>query len=134
MHETLKELKPRRIGHGVRSIEDPDLVNYLAKNKIHLEVCPSTNIQIDVFQTYQQHPVDLLAKNGVSVGINTDTRTITGIDLSKEYYKLYRAFGWDKEQFYKMNLETLKASFASDSAKKAFEKQLEKRFSVIEPF
>lgn len=74
--ETLQYFAPSRIGHGVRSIEDKKLVQHLAKNKIHLEVCPTCNVQIDIYNTYKNHPVDELYKAGVSLNINTDTRTI----------------------------------------------------------
>lgn len=132
--ETLSELKPTRIGHGVRSIEDKDLVKKLKDNRIHLEVCPSTNVQINVFPSYLTHPVDLLRKAGVSLGINTDTRTITGVDLSNEYFKLNRAFGWSKGQYFTANEQALQASFCTTEQKKALFQQLEQGFKLIEPF
>ena len=70
--ETLEKLQPTRIGHGVRSIDDPVLLAELKERGIHLEVCPSCNVQINLFETYADHPVDRLFRAGVSVGINTD--------------------------------------------------------------
>jgi adenosine deaminase len=82
--EILDHLKPSRIGHGVRSIEDSSLIKYLIENNVHLEVCPSCNIQIDIYKKYEDHPIDQLFKSGVSVGINTDARTLVNINLTQE--------------------------------------------------
>lgn len=109
--ETLEHVKPTRIGHGVRSIEDPKLVEALQKKNIHLEVCPSCNVQIDVFDTYADHPIDHLYNVGVSVGINTDGRTISNISLTDEYERLQEVFGWGIEHFLTCNRNALEASF-----------------------
>jgi len=129
--ETLKHLNPSRIGHGVRSIEDPGLVEELKKKNIHLEVCPSCNVQIDVFDSYKDHPIDRLYNAGVSVGINTDTRTITNISLSGEYQRLQQVFGWGAEHFLTCNCSALAASFLSTSQKKEMVKKLMKVYRQI---
>lgn len=109
--ETLEYFGPSRIGHGVRSIEDPALVAHLRKNNIHLEICPSCNVQIGLYDTYQDHPVDRLYKEGVSLSINTDAPTIVDITLTKEYEKLQQVFGWTKADFYTCNVNALEAAF-----------------------
>ena len=129
--ETIAELKPQRIGHGVKSIQDAVLVNKLRSENIHLEVCPSTNIQIDVFPTYLTHPIDSLRNSGVSISVNTDTRTITGIDLAKEYAKLHNAFGWGKEQFYEVNKNALLASFTNSETKKTLIQKLDEGYELV---
>lgn len=73
--ETLEHFQPSRIGHGVRSIEDPQLIEHLAARRIHLEVCPSSNVQTNAVTTYEAPPIARLAAAGVSTGINTDART-----------------------------------------------------------
>lgn len=90
--ETLRYFTPQRIGHGVRSIEDKELIELLIKKKIHLEVCPTCNIQTDIFSEYCDHPIDILYNSGVSVGINTDTRSLVNISLTDEYMKLVNVF------------------------------------------
>jgi adenosine deaminase len=122
--ETLEHFKPSRIGHGVRSIEDPNLVEELKKKNIHLEVCPSCNVQIDVFDTYAVHPIDRLYNAGVSVGINTDGRTISNISLTDEYQRLQQTFGWGIEHFLRCNRNALEASFLPKEKKQQLEKKL----------
>jgi adenosine deaminase len=132
--ETLSELKPQRIGHGVNSVQDETLLKKLQKEGIHLEVCPSTNIQVNVFPTYLSHPVDFLRKSGISISINTDTRTITGIDLTREYYKLNRAFGWTKEHYYFVNQQAIIHSFTDYETKKTLISQLDEGYKRLSGF
>ncbi|NNV55989.1 adenosine deaminase [Limnovirga soli] len=109
--ETLQYFGPTRIGHGVRSIEDPALVKHLHDNQIHLEICPSCNVQTNMYDTYAQHPIDQLYKAGVSLNINTDAPTIVNTTLNKEYQQLQQVFGWGIKEFYQCNLYAVKAAF-----------------------
>jgi len=113
--ETLRAFTPTRIGHGVRSIEDPALVEHLRRQTIHLEVCPTSNVQTRTAPTYPEHAIDRLYRAGVSLGINTDTRTITNIDLEREYASLRRHFAWSEAEFLACNRAALQAAFIDDS-------------------
>lgn len=115
--ETLDLLGPQRIGHGVRSIEDQSVVERLARTGVHLETCPSSNIQIGVFPAYSAHPTPSLRRAGVSVGLNTDTRTFCPVTLSQEYQKMADAFGWSRAEFKELNLNAVHASFAAADLK-----------------
>ena len=103
VRETLAALRPSRIGHGVRSIESAALVQDLAARRTHLEVCPSSNVQTNVCATYADHPVDRLCRAGLSIGIGTDTRTVTDVTLTEEYRRLAAAFGWTNVDFLQRN-------------------------------
>ncbi|CAN5459188.1 adenosine deaminase [soil metagenome] len=116
--ETLQYFGPSRIGHGVRSIEDSKLVQHLRKNKIHLEICPSCNVLINVYDNYKDHPIDDLYKAGVSLSVNTDTRTITNVTLNKEYQRLQDVFGWTVADFYNCNVYALQAAFIEEEIKR----------------
>ena len=115
--QTLEQLKPSRIGHGVRSMEDASLIEHLKTNDIHLEVCPTSNCHTKVCQSYVEHPVDQLYKQDVSMSINTDGRTISDISLSNEFEKLHTHFGWEKTQWYQVSTEAIRHSFASSEIK-----------------
>ena len=86
--ETLDRLRPSRIGHGVRSVEDPAVVARLVREGVHLEVCPSSNVQTDVVDTYRDHPIEALRSAGVPLSVSTDARTITDVTLTTEYGRL----------------------------------------------
>jgi adenosine deaminase len=112
--ETLRAFQPARIGHGVRSAEDPSLVEHLRTSGVHLEVCPTSNVQTRCSATYADHPIDALYRSGVSLGISTDTRTITNITLEKEYARLREHFAWTDADFLACNREALRAAFLSE--------------------
>jgi len=115
--ETLEHFAPSRLGHGVRSIEDSHLVEYLQEQQIHLEVCPTCNVQINIYETYADHPIDKLYRAGVSVGVNTDIRGLGNISLREEYEKLHQTFGWEPEDFLHCNRNALRAAFVPDDVR-----------------
>lgn len=117
--ETLEHFHPSRIGHGVRSMEDPKLLTYLKEKNIHLEVCPTSNIQTNVFDKIEDHPVDKIYRSGISLSINTDTRTISNTTLRHEYELLVKYFQWTVADFKKCNLEAIEKSFADAETKAA---------------
>jgi adenosine deaminase len=117
--ETLRCFRPRRIGHGVRSIDDPALVEYLRRNGIHLEVCPASNVMTDVYPDYASHPVDRLYRAGLSVGINADAHTLCNTTLTQEYESLNRFFGWEEEDFLGCNANALRAAFIPEETRRA---------------
>lgn len=131
--ETLEYFGPGRIGHGIRSIEDPQLVAHLKKHQIHLEVCPTCNVQIDLYDTYAQHPVDKLYRAGVALNLNTDARTIVNVTLSEEYQKMQQTFGWDIADFYATNRQALLAAFIPNQLKQALLFQLRKQYHALAP-
>ena len=77
-------------------------------------MCPTSNIQTNTFNTYADHPIDELYWAGLSVGVNTDARTISNITLSKEYEKLNETFGWNTEDFLNCNRNALESAFIPD--------------------
>ena len=128
--ETLENFAPSRIGHGARSAEDKKLMEHLKNKKIHLEICPSCNVQTSMYQEYKNHPVDELKKAGVSLNINTDCRTIVDITLNREYNKLHETFGWTKQDFYECNVNALKAAFIPEELKKRLIEKLTKAYTL----
>ena len=114
---TLKYLKPNRIGHGVRCIEDNSLIEKIKKENIHLEICVTSNMVTKVFNDLKDHPVDFLLNKGISLSINTDGRTISDTTLNKEYVLLNKEFDWLKNKFLEVNINAMKASFSSNEVK-----------------
>jgi adenosine deaminase len=115
--ETLREFQPTRIGHGVRSIEEPELIEHLKRHRIHLEVCPTSNVQTCICEDYARHPVDKLYQAGVSLSISTDARTISNVTLSEEYGRLNQNFGWTSSELLACNLAGLDAAFVEDDVR-----------------
>ncbi|NHB96042.1 adenosine deaminase [Photorhabdus stackebrandtii] len=124
VRETMNKLNISRIGHGVRSIENQGVIDSLIERNIHLEICPTCNIVCDIYDTYENHPVNILKQMGVNIGINTDTRTVANITLCEEYLKINRCFNWQYSDFIETNLNALHASFCSKELKNKLEKEI----------
>jgi adenosine deaminase len=117
VREVLARLRPERIGHGVRAIEDAAVVEQLRDARIHLEVCPSSNVQTDVVPTYGDHPVDRLLRAGIHLSINTDARTVTDVSLMREHERLRAAFGWTAAELRRCTRNALEAAFVDDATR-----------------
>jgi adenosine deaminase len=118
VHDVLDLLQPTRIGHGVRAIEDPTLLDRLAHAGTHLEMCPSCNVQLGLYPDFASLPMKAFLEAGVSAGISTDQRTITNTTVGDEYLRLAEADPfWELERFRECNRMALAASFADDATR-----------------
>jgi adenosine deaminase len=132
--ETLRELEPQRIGHGTRSYEDPKLVEHLVRQRIHLELCPSSNVQIiPSLHSMDHHPIDRLYRAGVSLNVNTDSRMLTPTTMTREYEHLARVFRWGPEEFLRANQMGIAAAFVDEATKRKLSKQLDDAYATVPP-
>lgn len=115
--ETIKLLNVSRIGHGVNCIDDLETVELIKSKNIHLEICPSCNIVCNIFGTIEEHPIDKIKNLGVSIGVNTDARTVANTTLNNEYLLLNERFGWQRNDFIECNISAIKASFINSESK-----------------
>ena len=122
--ETLKKLKVKRIGHGVRCVEDKKLMNYLKNNNIHLEICLTSNIKTLTYESIDAHPIDKIFKSNISLSMSTDGRTISNIDLTSEYELVVNKFGWDLSDLKKVNIDAVNHSFTTSEIKKELLKKI----------
>lgn len=89
----LRELDAVRIGHGVRCLEDADLVAELRERQIPLEVCPTSNVCLGVAASFADHPLPRLLDAGLYVTLNSDDPPMFGTTLTDEYLEAASAFG-----------------------------------------
>ena len=129
--ETINKLKTKRIGHGVRSIEDDKLIDYLLENNYHLEVCPTSNIKTKTFESLKEHPIDKLFKRNVSLSINSDGRTISDVNLNEEYHKLSDLFGWSIKQIMQCNLNAIDHAFTSNINKVFLRQKINRAYKAL---
>ena len=122
--DSLKYLNVTRIGHGVRSIEDPALVEHLALHNIVLEVSPGSNIALNVYPNLSAHPIQKLMSAGVPVTVSTDDPPYFHTDMTQEFANLADEFKWGREEFMTLNETSLSAVFASDALKKRLNDKL----------
>lgn len=100
-----------RIGHGVRCVESPALVERLVKEQIPLEICPISNIQTKAVSSCKEHPALKLLELGIPVTINTDNMTVSNTTLQKEFRYLRDYLGMTDSQETRLHQNAQKASF-----------------------
>ena len=114
----------KRLGHGVRAIEDENVIENIKDNEITLEVCPTSNIQTCICNSYESHPISRLYFNGVKTTINTDNMTVSNTTLENEYNKLIQNTKLTIKDIIKMNINSINAAFISESEKKELIKKV----------
>lgn len=112
MRRSIEHLGPDRIDHGIRSINDPDLVAELAAAGTPLAVCPTSNVTLGVVDDIAWHPIRSLREAGVTVTINTDDPLLFETDLVSEYRLCAEAFGWTPDDMRQLAAASLRASSA----------------------
>lgn len=121
----LDALPVARIGHGVRAVEDADLVARLAEEGIVLEVNPGSNIALGLYRDLAAHPIARLRDAGCKVTVSTDDPPYFHTGMTAEYAGLARAFGWTQADFAAMNLTALEAAFCDADLKAELRARLE---------
>ena len=125
VRDTLDALPISRIGHGVRSIDDPDLVARLVENNIVLEVNPGSNISLSLFKNLKEHPISALRDAGVKITVSTDDPPYFHTDMTKEYTNLHQELGWETKDFNAINQTAMQAAFCDDITRNAILKKFE---------
>jgi adenosine deaminase len=109
----IRDLPVTRIGHGVRSIEDPALLEELARREIALEVCPGSNVALGIYPDRQSHPLHRLIAAGVRVTLNADDPPFFHTTLGREYDEAALSEG----QLRKITRTAIAASFVDAATK-----------------
>ncbi|MDL2400162.1 adenosine deaminase [Rhizobium mayense] len=110
-------VRPSRIGHGVRAIEDVDLVKRLADLGTVLEVCPGSNVALNVFPDFATHPLRKLRDAGVRVTINSDDPPFFHTSLKREYDLASTAFGFSDDEIDAMTRTAIEAAFVDEATR-----------------
>ncbi|WP_343502001.1 adenosine deaminase [Alloyangia pacifica] len=125
VRRAIEDLGVERIGHGVRAIEDPALVDLIAERGITLEVCPGSNVRLGVYPSLAAHPIQKLRDRGVRVTVSTDDPPFFHSTMVQEYENLARTFGWEEEDFIEISKTSADAAFCSADTREALLKRLE---------
>lgn len=118
----LKNLQAERIGHGIRCLEDEALVEELRSLQTPLEVSPQSNYCLGVVPRSQPHPIRQMLDAGLYCTLNSDDPPMFNTNLTNEYLTLAdQGFSW--EELWQLNLNTLEATFLSETEKSAYRTQ-----------
>jgi adenosine deaminase len=122
----IRKLGAKRIGHGLRAIEDVELLEFLAENQIGIESNITSNVQTSSVPNFESHPIRQFLEKGILASINTDGTTISNIDLRHEYEIAAPAAGLTPEQIQQAQHNALAIAFMSSEERESLlsEKQI----------
>lgn len=115
----LDHLRPSRIGHGVRAIEKPALVERIAREGIVLEVCPVSNVTLNLFPDFASHPFPALEKAGCRVTLSSDDPPHFHTSLRREYEVAADAWGYDEPALLSFTRTAVEAAFIDGETRAA---------------
>jgi adenosine deaminase len=127
--DALDVLHVERIDHGVRCVEDPALVQRLAKQGTALTVCPLSNVKLCVFKTMAEHNLKTLLGHGLKVTVNSDDPAYFGGYLNQNFLATFADLPLDANDAYTLARNSFEASFVPEERKQAWIRQLDDTFA-----
>ena len=114
----IRSLNVDRIGHGTRAKEDNILLDYLVKQKIPVEMCPTSNVRTGVVESYEKHPIRHYYERGMLLSINTDDPKMLGNSLAEEYMLLEEKKEFTRAEIKELVLGGIKMSWMPEERKR----------------
>ena len=131
IHSALDVLHVERIDHGVRSIEDPALIERLARERMPLTVCPLSNVKLCVYPTMAQHQLPALLAAGLCATVNSDDPAYFGGYMNANFLATFEALPQlGAREAHQLAANSFEASFVDDSAKRAWRAELDRCFAA----
>jgi len=120
-----------RLGHGVRSVEDSALIEYLQEHQVPLEICPTSNVCLNVYPSYDAHPLRPLWDAGLAITINSDDPALFNANLNQEYQILIDHFGFGVEDLERASLNGVRTALLPDAEKKRLEAEFSAQIAQL---
>jgi aminodeoxyfutalosine deaminase len=128
----MRSLSAVRIGHGVRCLEDPELITFLREKQVPLDVSPTSNVCLGVVPALKDHPLPRLLEEGLFVTINSDDPAMFDTTLTDEYLRIAGAFDFDRAQIEQFVVNGIRASLLPPEARQALEAEFKTQFVALE--
>jgi adenosine deaminase len=125
IHGALEALHAERLGHGVRVLEDADLVDEVRERRIPLDVCPSINVMTGIFPSLAEHPLPRLLEAGLVVTLNADVPAIIDTPVVAEYTTARDVFRLDDHALAGLARASVRASFLEAGERQAIEREID---------
>ena len=122
--EAVELLGAERIGHGVYIRNCEEAYKIVKEKNITLEMCPTSNVQTKAVSSFSDHPIYDFYKDGIKVTLNTDNRTVSNTNMTKEIEITANEFGIDYEDYKKIYYNSVEASFAEEDIKERLKRIL----------
>lgn len=113
----IRDVHADRIYHGVRAVEDPELMAYLREKQIPLDICPTSNVCLGVVPSLKEHMLPQLLDAGLYITINSDDPPMFNTTLTNEYLAIAETFHFDRPKIEKLVMNAVNASFLPEDKK-----------------
>ncbi len=123
VREAIERFGARRIGHGLRILENPDLVRLALRLEVHFEVCLTSEVQTGAAASWRTHPGRQLVQEGLRVSLNTDDPSICGVQVTNELARAARA-GWARGELRTAMAGSSLAAFMPSAQKRALARRV----------
>ncbi len=125
VRDSLDLLGVRRIDHGVRAVDDPELVERLVREQVPLTMCPLSNVKLRVFDRIEDHPLPELLDRGVLVTVNSDDPAYFGGYVGDNYLAVARAFDLTREELGTLARNSFEGAFLRVEERERFTAELD---------
>jgi len=116
--QALDLLKVERVDHGIRCLDDQELVQRLVAEQMPLTVCPLSNIRLRAVDTMADHPLPAMLEAGLKVSVHSDDPAYFGGYMDANFASLIQTFNFSTEQLAQLARNSFESSFIDDSAKR----------------
>jgi adenosine deaminase len=124
VRQTLAHLAPTRLGHGVRSAEDPEILGRIVDSGVALEVCPASNVALGVYPTMAEVPLRRLVDSGARIALGADDPLLFGPRLADQYRAARVTHGLDDDALAALAGSSIEASCAPPDVKAGLQEQI----------
>ena len=131
--EALKVLQVERIGHGIRAMEDPSLMQYLKEKQIPIELCPTANLRTGVVNSIYDHPVKAFYEMGLNIFLNSDDPKMFNTSLCNEYQIVMKAFNFNLRDVRSLTENAIASAWFDDQMKSRMKDAVRSYFDLNLP-
>lgn len=124
-------LQVERIGHGIRSIDDPELLAHLRERRVMLDICPTSNLRTGAAPSKAAHPLRRLFDAGVRISINSDDPVFFGTTLVDEYRLAAQAYDFSADDLVAVTLDAITASFLPSEEQAVLREEFEREIAAL---
>lgn len=129
--EAVRYLRVEHLGHGISACKDLELMEYISKQGIVVEMCPISNVKTGVVSSLQQHPIRAFLDRGITVTVNTDDPSMFCTDMNNEYLQLHKSLGFAVPELFKLSLNAVDSSFLPEERRMAMHESFVKEYQRL---
>ncbi|MHA1136875.1 MAG: adenosine deaminase [Candidatus Thorarchaeota archaeon] len=130
--DAIQSLDVERIGHGVTAHQDPELVEYLKREQIAIEMCPVSNLRTGVVPSIKEHPIREFFDKGLLVTVNSDDPSLFHTSMNNEYLQLHEHLNFSPKELFQISLTGIQTAFIDEGKKSKLHSKFSEEYSEIE--